>query len=146
MGKDAFTLIPNGIPGVEDRVNVMYTYGVKRGGLSIHRFVDALSTRVAKLFGLYPRKGAVAVGSDADLVIYDPGWRGVISGAKGSETHHVNNDYSGFEGVEIEGRPSAVLVRGQVQVRDGVFVGEIGRGQMLRRKPMVEYMGNVNGD
>jgi len=146
MGKDAFTLIPNGIPGVEDRVNVMYTYGVKRGGLSIHRFVDALSTRVAKLFGLYPRKGAVAVGSDADLVIYDPGWRGVISGAKGSETHHVNNDYSGFEGVEIEGRPSAVLVRGQVQVRDGVFVGEIGLGQMLRRKPMVEYMGNVNGD
>jgi len=141
MGKDAFTLIPNGIPGVEDRVNVMYTYGVKRGGLSLHRFVDALSTRVAKLFGLYPQKGAVAVGSDADLVIYDPNWRSVISAA----THHVNCDYSGFEGMEIEGRPSVVTVRGQVQVRDGVFVGEIGRGQMLRRKPQVEYMGNANG-
>ena len=101
MGKDAFTLIPNGIPGMEDRVNLMYTYGVKRGGLSLERFVDALSTRAAKLFGLYPRKGTIAVGSDADLVIYDPDYRGAIS----AKTQHVNCDYSGFEGMEIEGRP-----------------------------------------
>jgi len=129
MGKDNFTLIPNGIPGIEDRVNLMYTYGVKRGGLSLHRFVDALSTRAAKLFGLYPRKGAIAIGSDADLVLYDPSYRGLIS----AKTHHVNNDYSGFEGVEIEGRPSVVTVRGKVQVRDGVFVGERGYGRLLRR-------------
>jgi len=129
MGKDNFTLIPNGIPGIEDRVNLMYTYGVKRGGLSLHRFVDALSTHAAKLFGLYPRKGAIAIGSDADLVLYDPSYRGLIS----AKTHHVNNDYSGFEGVEIEGRPSVVTVRGKVQVRDGVFVGERGYGRLLRR-------------
>ena len=130
MGKDAFTLIPNGIPGLEDRVNLMYTYGVKRGGLSLERFVDALSTRAAKLFGLYPRKGLVAVGSDADLVIYDPDYRGTIS----AKTHHVNCDYSGFEGMEIEGRPAVVMVRGVVQVRDGEFVGRRGIGKMLRRE------------
>jgi dihydropyrimidinase len=134
LGKDAFTLIPNGIPGLEDRVNLMYTYGVKRGGLSINRFVDALSTKAAKLFGLYPRKGEIAVGSDADLVIYDPEYRGTIS----AKTQHMNCDYSGFESVEIDGRPSVVTVRGQVQVRDGVFVGEYGRGEFLRRKPAPE--------
>jgi dihydropyrimidinase len=130
MGKDAFTLIPNGIPGLEDRVNLMYTYGVKRGGLSLERFVDALSTRAAKLFGLYPRKGTIAVGSDADLVIYDPDYRGTIS----AKTHKVNCDYSGFEGMEIEGRPAVVIVRGVVQVRDGKFVGRRGMGKMLRRE------------
>jgi len=130
MGKDAFTLIPNGIPGLEDRVNLMYTYGVRRGELSLERFVDALSTRAAKLFGLYPRKGTVAVGSDADLVIYDPDYRGTIS----AKTHKVNCDYSGFEGMEIDGWPAVVIVRGVVQVRDGEFVGRRGIGKMLRRE------------
>lgn len=130
MGKDSFPLIPNGIPGLEDRVNLMYTYGVNRGSLSVHRFVDALSTRVSKLFGLYPRKGAIAVGSDADLVVYDPEYRGIVS----ASTQHMNNDYSGFEGFAIDGRPAAVTVRGKVQVRDGVFVGERSRGQLLRRE------------
>jgi dihydropyrimidinase len=131
MGAGAFTQIPNGIPGIEDRVNLMYTYGVKRGSLDIYRFVDALSTWPAKLFGLFPRKGTIAVGSDADLVIYDTDYRGTISAA----TQHSNNDYNGFEGFAIEGRPSVVTVRGKVQVRDGVFVGEPGRGRMLRREP-----------
>ncbi|MBB5059528.1 dihydropyrimidinase [Granulicella aggregans] len=134
LGKDNFTLIPNGIPGLEDRVNLMYTYGVSRGSLSLNRFVDALSTKAAKLFGLYPRKGEIAVGSDADLVIYDPAYRGNIS----VKTQHMNCDYSGFEGVEIDGRPDVVTVRGKVQVRDGAFVGEYGRGELLRRKPHVE--------
>jgi len=131
LGKDNFTQIPNGIPGIEDRVNLMYTYGVTRGELDIHRFVDALSTRPAKLFGLFPRKGAVAVGSDADLVVYDTDFRGTISAA----AQHTNNDYNGFEGFAIKGRPSHVTVRGKVQVRDGVFVGEPGGGRMLRREP-----------
>jgi len=134
LGKDAFTLIPNGIPGLEDRVNLMYTYGVSRGGLSLNRFVDALSTRAAKLFGLYPRKGEIAVGSDADLVVYDPAYRGAIS----AKTQHMNCDYSGFEGVAIDGRPDVVTVRGRVQVRGGAFVGEYGHGEFLRRKPPVE--------
>jgi dihydropyrimidinase len=131
LGAEAFTQIPNGIPGIEDRVNLMYTYGVKRGTLNIHRFVDALSTRPAKLFGLFPRKGTIAVGSDADLVIFDTNYRGTISAA----TQHTNNDYNGFEGFAFEGRPSVVTVRGKVQARDGVFVGEPGRGHMLRREP-----------
>jgi dihydropyrimidinase len=129
-GKDAFTQIPNGIPGIEERVNLLYTYGVKRGTLDLHRFVDAASTRAAKLFGLFPRKGTIAVGSDADLVVYDPDYRGRISAA----TQHVSCDYNGFEGMEIEGRPSVVTVRGKVQVRNGQFVGERGRGVLLKRE------------
>lgn len=130
MGKGDFTKIPNGIPGIEDRVNLLYTYGVSRGNLDIHRFVDSASTKAAKLFDLFPKKGCIAVGSDADLVVYDPNYRGKIS----AETHQVNNDYSGFEGFEIDGKPSVVTVRGQVAVRDGKFVGDTSRGQLLRRR------------
>ncbi|KQR01012.1 dihydropyrimidinase [Deinococcus sp. Leaf326] len=129
MGDGDFTRIPNGIPAIEDRVNLLYTYGVSRGDLSLERFVDAASTRSAHIFGLYPRKGTVAVGSDADLVVYDPTYRGQISAA----TSHMNNDYSGFEGVEIDGRPEIVTVRGEVAVRGGEFVGTPGRGHLLRR-------------
>jgi len=132
MGMDSFTQIPNGIPGIEERVNLLYTYGYKAGRIDIHRFVDAASTKAAKIFGLFPRKGTIAVGSDADLVIYDPEYRGVIS----AKTQHTNNNYSGFEGMPIEGRPSVVTVRGKVQVRDGQFVGEKGRGKMIRREPI----------
>jgi dihydropyrimidinase len=130
LGNDAFTTIPNGIPGIEERVNLMYTYGVKRGILDLHRFVGACSTRAAKLFGLFPRKGTIAVGSDADLVIYDPDYRGTLTATQ----QHSNCNYNGFEGMAIEGRPAVVTVRGKVQVRDGEFVGERGRGRMLRRE------------
>ena len=132
LGKNAFTQIPNGIPGIEERVSLMYTYGVNRGRLDLHRFVDALSTRPAKLFGLFPRKGTIAVGSDADLIIFDPTYRGAIS----ARSQHINSDYSGFEGFAVEGRPAVVTVRGKIQVRDGSFVGERGRGQLLRREPI----------
>lgn len=131
LGRDAFTAIPNGIPALEDRVNLLYTYGVRRGRLDLHRFVDAASTRAAQLFGLFPRKGTIAPGADADLVVYDPAYRGVIS----VQTQHGNNDYNGFEGLPIEGRPHAVTVRGKLQVRDGRFVGERGRGRFLKRDP-----------
>jgi dihydropyrimidinase len=131
LGKDSFVNIPNGIPGIEDRVNLLYAQGVKRGRLDLERFVDCASTRAAKLFGLFPRKGAIAVGSDADLVVYDTNYRGVAS----AKSQHVNNDYNGFEGMEIEGRPSVVTVRGKIQARDGKFVGERGRGKLLKREP-----------
>jgi dihydropyrimidinase len=140
LGKDNFTQIPNGIAGIEERVNLMYTYGVKRGSLDLHRFVDALSTRVAKLFSLFPRKGTIAVGSDADLVVYDTNYRGTISVA----SQHTNNDYNGFEGFAIEGRPSVVTVRGKVQVRDGVFVGTKGIGRFLRRQPLISTAGELH--
>ena len=132
LGEGNFTSIPNGIPGIEERVNLMYANGVHTGRLDVHRFVDALSTKAAKLFGLYPRKGTIAVGSDADLVIFDPTYRGKVSVA----TQHTNNDYNGFEGYELFGRPSVVTVRGKVQVRDGVFVGQQDRGKFLAREPI----------
>ena len=94
-------------------------------------FVDAASTQAAKLFGLFPRKGAIQVGSDADLVVYDPDYRGTIS----AKTQQMNVDYSAFEGWEIEGRPHVVTVRGKVAARDGKFVGELGRGKLLKREP-----------
>jgi len=131
LGKDSFVNIPNGIPGIEERVNLLYTHGVKRGRLDLDRFVDAASTRAAKLFGLFPRKGTIAAGSDADLVVYDTNYRGTVS----AKSQHTNNDYNGFEGTQIEGRPSVVTVRGKVQVRDGEFIGERGRGKMLKREP-----------
>src|SRR5690606_6769404 len=132
MGREAFTQIPNGMPAIEDRVNLLYTYGVSRGDLTLERFVEVASTNAAKLFGLYPRKGTIAVGSDADIVVYDPTYRGAIS----AQTHKMNVDYSAFEGMEIDGRPSVVTVRGEVAVRDGEFVGDPGRGRLLRRKPL----------
>jgi dihydropyrimidinase len=129
MGKDDFTKIPNGIPSLEERINLLYTHGVKTGRIDLHTFVSVASTQVAKLFGLFPRKGAIQLGADADLVVFDPDYRGTIS----AKTQMMNVDYSAFEGWKIEGRPSAVTVRGEVAVRDGKFVGKIGRGQFLKR-------------
>jgi dihydropyrimidinase len=131
MGRGDFTKIPNGIPSLEDRINLYFTHGVKRGRIDIHQFVSTASTKAARIFGLFPRKGTIQPGSDADLVIYDPAYRGKISAA----THHMNLDYNAFEGFEIEGRPHVVTVRGKVAARDGQFVGEAGRGQFLRREP-----------
>jgi dihydropyrimidinase len=131
MGEQDFTKIPNGIPSLEDRVNAFYTYGVKRGRLDLHRFVDAASTQAARLFGLFPRKGTIQPGSDADLVIYDPSYRGTLS----AKTQTMNVDYNPFEGMAIEGRPLFVTVRGQLAVREGRFVGQVGRGRFLQREP-----------
>ncbi len=130
MGRNDFTKIPNGIPSLEDRINLLYTHGVVGGRLDLSTFVDCASTQAAKIFGLYPRKGTIGVGSDADLVVYDPSYRGKIS----AKTHLLNLDYSAFEGWEIKGRPHVVTVRGEVQARDGAFVGTIGRGQFLERE------------
>ncbi len=124
-----FTKIPNGIPSVEDRINLLYTYGVTTGKIDLQTFVAVASTNAAKQFGLHPRKGNISIGGDGDLVVYDPDYRGIIS----ARTHLMATDYNGFEGFEIKGRPSVVTVRGKIAARDGQFVGEIGRGKFLRR-------------
>ena len=131
MGQADFTRIPNGIPALEDRVNLLYTYGVATGKIDLHTFVNVASTQAAKLFGLFPRKGTIQPGADADLVVYDPGYRGSIS----AETQAMNVDYSAFEGWKLQGRPSVVTVRGEVAVRDGQFTGTPGRGKFLQRRP-----------
>lgn len=131
MGRDDFTKIPNGIAALEDRVNLLWTHGVKEGRMDLHTFVDCASTQAARIFGLYPRKGTIQVGADADLVVYDPGYEGTISAA----TQTINVDYSAFEGWPIKGRPHVVTVRGEVAARDGEFVGTIGRGKRLKREP-----------
>src|SRR3954463_5904357 len=131
MGREDFTKIPNGIPSLEERVNLLYTHGVRTGKIDLHTFVNVASTQVAKLFDLFPRKGTIQLGADADLVVFDPNYRGTIS----AKTQHMNVDYSAFEGWKLEGRASVVTVRGRVAARDGKFTGTLGRGKFLQRQP-----------
>jgi len=131
LGKDDFTKITNGVPGIEDRINLLYTYGVCPGKIDLHTFVDVASTQPAKIFGMFPRKGAIQPGGDADLVIYDPNFKGTIS----AKMHSMNVDYNAYEGREILGRPDTVTVRGQVAVRNGVFTGSCTHGRFVKRDP-----------
>src|SRR5438034_1230311 len=124
LGKDDFTKIPNGGPGIENRLQLLYHHGVNQGRLSLTRFVELTATTPAKLFGLYPRKGTLAPGSDADIVVWDPKARHVIS----AKTHHMRVDYSMFEGFEVKGNARLVMSRGDVIVEDGVY--QIGRAHV----------------
>jgi dihydropyrimidinase len=130
LGLTDFSKIPNGGPIIEDRFSILYSEGVHKGRISLHKFVDIISTQSAKLFGLFPQKGTIAIGSDADLVIFDPHAERVIS----AETHHMNVDYNPFEGLKVTGEPVSVLVRGEFVIRNKQFVGTPGSGQYLRRK------------
>jgi len=129
MGLEAFTKIPNGIPTLQERVDLVHTYGVMQGRLTLNDMVDACSTQAARIFGMYPQKGAIRVGSDADLVVYDAKFRGTFKCAES----HSKVDYCAYEGWERLGRPTVVTVRGEVQARNGKFVGTIGRGKFIRR-------------
>ncbi|MBY0098175.1 dihydropyrimidinase [Mesobacillus maritimus] len=130
LGKGDFSKIPNGGPIIEDRFSLFFSEGVKKGRISINQFVDIVSTRIAKLFGLFPQKGTIAVGSDADIVIFDPNAERTIS----ADTHHMNVDYNAFEGMKVTGEPISVLSRGEFVIRDKAFVGNPGSGQYLKRK------------
>ncbi|MCM3714297.1 dihydropyrimidinase [Alkalihalobacillus oceani] len=130
LGRGDFTKIPNGGPMIEDRFSILYSEGVEKGRISLNQFVDIVSTKIAKLFGLFPQKGTIAVGSDADLVIFDPTAERVIS----AETHHMAVDYNAFEGMTIKGEPVSVLSRGEFVIRDKAFVGKPGAGKYLKRK------------
>ncbi|MCM3236280.1 dihydropyrimidinase [Heyndrickxia oleronia] len=129
LGRDDFSKIPNGGPIIEDRLSILFSEGVKKGRISLNQFVDITSTRIAKLFGLYPKKGTIAVGVDADVVIFDPTIERVIS----AESHHMAVDYNAFEGMKVIGEPVSVLSRGEFVIRDKKFVGKIGSGQYLKR-------------
>jgi len=137
LGKDDFTKIPNGGPGVEHRMSLIYSGGVASGRFNANRFVELVSTTPAKLFGLYPRKGTIAVGSDADLVIFDPKRKHTIS----AKTHHMRVDYSMFEGIHVTGMPDVVLSRGHVVVESDKFLGRAGQGEFLRRATYAQVNG-----
>jgi dihydropyrimidinase len=129
LGKDDFTKIPNGGPGIEHRMSLVYSGGVAAGRFSVNRFVETVSTTPAKIFGLYPRKGTIAVGSDADIVVFDPKRKHTIS----VKTHHMRVDYSMFEGITVTGMPDVVLSRGRVLVEGENFLGKPGTGNFLKR-------------
>ena len=131
LGRGDFRKVPNGLPGVEDRVDLLHDGGVVAGKLTKERWVDVISTAPAKLFGMYPAKGAIAVGSDADIVVYDPKRKRKIS----AKTHHMDVDYSCYEGREVQGASDVVLSRGTVIVRDGKFAGTKGHGRFVKRSP-----------
>jgi dihydropyrimidinase len=129
LGRGDFSKIPNGGPIVEDRLSILFSEGVKKGRISLNQFVELTSTRAAKLFGLFPKKGTIAVGADADIVIFDPNVERVIS----AETHHLAVDYNAFEGMKVTGEPVSVMVRGEFVVRDKQLVAKPGTGQFLKR-------------
>ena len=129
LGRDDFSKIPNGGPGVEHRMSLVYNGGVAAGRISVNRFVEVTSTAAAKIFGLFPRKGTIAVGSDADIVIFDPNEEMTIS----AKTHHMNVDYSCYEGMKVRGVTKTVLSRGELVIEEGKYVGKPGKGQFLKR-------------
>lgn len=131
LGRNDFTKIPNGGPGVEHRMSLVYNGGVAGGRIGLNRFVELTSTAAAKIFGLFPRKGTIAVGSDADIVIFDPNEETTIS----ARTHHMNVDYSAYEGMRIRGAVKTVLSAGKVIVEDGKYLGKPGDGRFLKRGP-----------
>jgi dihydropyrimidinase len=129
LGLGNFAKIPNGLPGVEDRFTLLYDGGVRAGNIGLNRFVELVATAPAKLFGLWPRKGTIAPGSDADIVVFDPDAQRVLSAA----THHMNVDYSCYEGRSVRGVPEVVMQRGELLVDHGTFVGKPGQGRFLPR-------------
>jgi dihydropyrimidinase len=129
LGRDDFSKIPNGGPGLEDRLKMIHEFGVRQGRISLSRMVELLATNPAKLFGLYPRKGTIAVGSDADLVVFDPERGETITAA----ASHSKTDYNLYEGTEVTGVPETVLLRGQVLVEGGELVAKPGVGRFVKR-------------
>jgi dihydropyrimidinase len=131
LGRNDFSKIPNGAPGIETRLTLVHDGGVRKGRISMHRFVELCSTTPARMFGLFPRKGTIAVGSDADIVVFDPNRRTRL----GVKTLHMKVDYNPYEGRTVQGAPSTVIVNGNVVVEGDRFVGKKGAGRFLKRGP-----------
>jgi dihydropyrimidinase len=129
LGKGDFSKIPNGAPGVETRMALLFDGGVTQGRITASRWVELTATAPAKIMGLFPRKGTIAIGSDADVVVWDPKATQTLS----AKTHHMRVDYNPYEGRKVKGKPTVVLSRGEVIVQDGKFLGKKGRGRFLKR-------------
>ena len=129
MGKDDFSKIPNGHPAIENRMELLFSEGVNKGKITLHKYVEVASTNAAKIFGMFPKKGTIAVGSDADIVLFDPNEKHTLS----VKTHHMNVDYSGYEGWEVTGKVKTVLLRGKVAIDNNKCLVEKGYGQFIKR-------------
>jgi dihydropyrimidinase len=129
LGEHDFSKIPNGHPAIEHRMELLYSEGVAKGRISLNKFVEVNSVNAAKIFGMYPRKGTLSVGADADVVIFDPNEKHTLS----AKTHHMNVDYSAYEGVEVTGKVKTVILRGQVAIENGEAKVSKGYGQFIRR-------------
>jgi dihydropyrimidinase len=136
MGKDDFSKIPNGHPAIEHRVELLYSEGVNKGKITINKFVEVLSTNPAKIFGMHPRKGCIAPGSDADIVLFDPKQQHTIS----ASTHHMNTDYSGYEGWQLTGKCKTVLLRGKVVVDKNECKVDKGFGKYIKRNKVAQII------
>ncbi|GAA0747075.1 dihydropyrimidinase [Clostridium oceanicum] len=130
LGKNDFTKCPNGLPGIESRISLIFSEGVMKKRISLNKFVDLVSTKPAKLFGLYPKKGSIQVGSDGDVVIIDPNKKVKIT----KSMLHENVDYTPYEGIEIKGSPVLTIARGKIIAKDNKFLGERGYGKFIKRK------------
>jgi dihydropyrimidinase len=139
MGRDDFSKIPNGGPGLENRLHMLHEFGVRGGRIGLNRMVELWATNPAKLFGLYPKKGTIAVGSDGDIVVFDPEKRHVIS----ASTQHSKTDYNLYEGTEVTGTPETVLLRGKVLVDGDELVAQPGVGQFIARAKFGEQLSRV---
>lgn len=130
MGEQDFSKIPNGHPAIENRMELLYSEGVAKGKISLNKFVEVSSTNAAKIFGMFPKKGCIAVGSDADIVLFDPKGKHTLSAA----THHMNVDYSAYEGWKVTGKCKTTILRGKVAIHDGQVHIPKGYGQYIKRK------------
>ena len=129
MGKDDFSKIPNGHPAIENRMELLFSEGVNKGKITLNKYVEVASTNAAKIFGMFPKKGTIAIGSDADILIFDANEKHTLS----AKTHHMNVDYSGYEGWEVKGKVKTVLLRGQVVIDNNECKVQKGYGQFVKR-------------
>jgi len=136
MGKDDFSKIPNGHPAIEHRMELLFSEGVKKGKITLNKFVEATSTNAAKIFGMFPKKGTIAVGTDADLVLFNPDEKHTIS----ANSHHMNTDYSAYEGWEVTGKVKTVLLRGEVAIDDHECRVGKGYGQFVKRNKVKGFI------
>jgi len=136
MGNNDFSKIPNGHPAIENRMELLYSEGVAKEKITLNKYVEVTSTNAAKIFGMHPRKGCIATGSDADIVIFDPNEKHILSAA----THHMNVDYSGYEGWKVTGKVKTVLLRGKVAIDNNKCDVEKGYGKFIKRNKVSQVI------
>ena len=129
MGKDDFSKIPNGHPAIENRMELLFSEGVAKNKITLNKYVEVACTNPAKIFGMFPRKGTIAVDSDADIIIFDPNEKHTLS----ATTHHMNVDYSGYEGWEVTGKVKTVLLRGAIVIDNNKCLVQKGFGKFIKR-------------